>query len=131
MKILVATTETQGDRANDFFWTNEGEILLFGFECDSDHGNPDGSCGCARSMSGIESKKGCTTFKVVDRDMTVEDLGKMLYKSKTSGGWTVTEEGMLEQARMLVSLVGTFEAGMVVEKRGDVFQERHRSVSLN
>jgi hypothetical protein len=54
MKLLVSTTETQGQRKNDFCFVPEGEILVFAFECDRDRGNPDGPCGCARSMSGVE-----------------------------------------------------------------------------
>ena len=50
MKLLVATTKTQGQRKNDFCWVPEDEIVQFAFVCDGE--KIDGSCGCRRSMSG-------------------------------------------------------------------------------
>ena len=55
MKILVGTTETQGRRKNDFCYTKEGEVLCFHLECDGE--TVDGSCGCKRSMSGVDTNK--------------------------------------------------------------------------
>ena len=51
MKVLVGTKETQGQRSNDFSWAEDGELVMFGSECDRE--DVDGTCGCRRAMSGL------------------------------------------------------------------------------
>ena len=121
MKILVATNETQGRRENDFFWCEPGEIVKFGFECDGE--TIDGKCGCKRSMSGIKSFKATTTMKVVDMDITKEELKKQLIESDKKAGWNMTEDFIEEEMEELLRIADTFEVGMIVEKRGE-FRER-------
>ena len=53
MKVLVSTHETQGERASDFCWVPDGELVGFAFECDTDRDDIDGGCGCRRAMSGL------------------------------------------------------------------------------
>ncbi len=49
MKVLTATTKTQGARKNDFCFCDEGEMVMLGSECDGE--TADGSCGCKRARS--------------------------------------------------------------------------------
>ncbi len=128
MKVLVATSETRGQRKNDFGHATDGEIVTFGSECD---GEPvDGSCGCRRAMVGVESRKATTTFKVVEMpDLTLEGLAEKVHDSLKAGGWSADDEPgrrswAADDARELARLAGFFEVGTVVEKRGKKFQAR-------
>ncbi|OGV70911.1 MAG: hypothetical protein A2283_22065 [Lentisphaerae bacterium RIFOXYA12_FULL_48_11] len=62
MKVLVATRRTQGRRDNDFNFCEEGELLIYGSECDAEA--VDGHCGCRRALVGMTSGKATTTFLV-------------------------------------------------------------------
>ena len=121
MKLLVSTTETQGRRRNDFCFVPEGEILTFTFECDSDRGNPDGSCGCSRSMSGIECKKGTTTFKVAEVEITLDELRGKLRVSYPLHG--VRDAQLNRDIRDLRGIASPYPVGAILEKREN-FQER-------
>lgn len=51
MKIITATSQTQGQRASDFSFCIEGELVTYATViCDRDREEgPDGGCGCGRS----------------------------------------------------------------------------------
>jgi hypothetical protein len=66
MKVLVATHKGQGLKKNDFCFCNDLEPITLGFVCDRDMRDPDGGCGCGRSFTGIDTRKGTTTAIVVD-----------------------------------------------------------------
>ena len=71
LKVLVATRRSQGSRADDFFFTNEGELVRFGLICSRDIGKGGlGGCGCGRSMVGFETLKATTTFEVIHSSIT-------------------------------------------------------------
>lgn len=72
MKLLTTTDETHGQRINDFYNTEEGEIAYFGSQCSRARAND--TCGCARSMVGIKSRRARTTLRVRAVDMTLDDL---------------------------------------------------------
>ena len=99
MKVLIATKETQGRRKSDFSHTTDGELVTFGFECDRDRNNIDGGCGCRRTMVGIKSGRGTTTFMVSELDITRDELIKRLSASHIlTFGDSLGEEGALEMA---------------------------------
>ena len=77
MKVFAATKETQGKRGNDFCYVPEDELVVFPiFEC---YGELiDGACGCKRAMTGLETGKSTTTFKVVEVDFSKEEFEKMI-----------------------------------------------------
>ena len=127
MKVLVATREKQGVRANDFCHADEGEVVTIGFQCDGE--SVDGHCGCRRTMCGLTSHKATTTMKVADMPhVTVEKFVEMQAASDVQGGWYDSMEKAKAAARPVVRellrLARTFLSGMVVEKRGSKFQER-------
>jgi hypothetical protein len=125
MRVLVATTETQGQRKNDFFNADEGELVHFGSECDGE--DVDGSCGCRRCMSGLDTAKATTTFKIVEMDMTEEDLTAKLatfYHDKWHIEGSEANELAVEEVSDLNSIVATFDIGEVLEKRGNSIQSR-------
>src|ERR1700736_5056520 len=61
MKILTATSRTQGQRDSDFHWCIEGELVHFGLVCAADREDPDGGCGCGRAFAGLNSHRATTT----------------------------------------------------------------------
>jgi len=128
MKVLAATKEGQGMRKNDFSFTNDGELVTFGSECDGE--GIDGHCGCRRAMSGMESHKSTTTFQVVNLDMTREDFEKKLRECFETGGWAaiMTEEELAEQIKQdadeLLRLAEFFPLGRILEKRGSEIKTR-------
>ena len=134
MKLLTATSETQGQRSNDFMWCAEGEIVKFGTECDGE--DVDGHCGCRRSMVGVECNKATTTMKVADVEITRDELVNALRDNYKKAGWydlmdpAAAEDNILKEAEDLILLSESFPEGAIIEKRGDKFQVR-REVSCN
>lgn len=123
MKLLVATKETQGVRANDFHGANENEIVVFSFECDTEI---DGSCGCCRGMTGVDSGRGTTTFKVIKSDWTLEDIKTVFLERYKKIGIEAdeAEEMAEESAKDLAEVANQFSIGQIIERRGYDFQVR-------
>ena len=123
MKALVSTKETQGQRGNDFSWTQEGELVTFGSECDRE--SVDGRCGCKRAMSGLTTLKATTTVKVTDLPaLTQETLAEQI-KRHLIKDWHLEEPIAAsiasEDATALGRLASRFETGDVLERRGNKF----------
>jgi hypothetical protein len=128
MKVFVATKEGQGIRKNDFSWTTEGELVGYAFECDGE--TVDGNCGCRRSLSGFDSHKATTTFKVSLLSMTEEEYIAKFLESQRKAGWLTDktdEEGKkvyVATAKALLRIASRFPANRVLEKRGNSIQTR-------
>lgn len=123
MKLFVATSETQGQRKNDFNFCNEGEILSFPFECDGE--KIDGPCGCRRSLAGLDSKKATTTMRVANI-LAGEFINKLV--DHLIKGWSYpleeAEDRALNEIRMIQQMAAQFPEGAIVERRGNKFHER-------
>lgn len=123
VKVLVATTETQGWRGNDFSFHIDGELVYLGFVCDSSAESPDDRCGCGRSFSGMTSKKGGTTAKVVEMDgFERDDYRAALAKALDEGGWLMgpaaeDAEFIDTSLQELLDLLDTAEVGDIIEHR--------------
>ncbi len=132
MKLLTATTGTQGQRESDFAWCTEGEIVNLPQPCDRDRiGDPDGGCGCGRAFIGLHSRKGTTTAMVRDLDgFTLEDLAEALRSSRDYAGFGDGETGddqaslAAEQAALLAEIAAGHDVGAVLECRIDEIGER-------
>jgi len=125
MNILVATKETQGQRKNDFFWAEEGELVMLpAFTCDG--GFTDDRCGCNRSMCGIQSGKATTTVKVVATDYTLGELTHKVLDSRRAAGWKPSPGVALSEAKELVSLAESFRNGDILELRNQELRVRAR-----
>lgn len=131
MKILSATTETQGWRANDFCHAVEGELVLFVPSCDGE--SIDGDCGCRRAMAGSVSHRATTTIKVIDRnDLNPNKYFTLIADSLESQGYI--NERMLTDPEVnewvqdltddLIRLANFYPVGTVLERRGDVMRSR-------
>jgi hypothetical protein len=124
MKVLVATARTQGDRAGDFNWCVEGELVWMGEVCAADERDPDrGVCGCGRSFGGLNSHRGTTTAEVRDLvGFSRTDYVEAIRSSLEQQGWpTDTAEA---EADDLLEVAGFWEPGTVVERRLDSIRVR-------
>lgn len=147
MKVLVATKETQGKRKSDFCWCEEGELLVFAMVCDRDAMNPDpdGGCGCGRSLSGMISHRATTTFKVEDRPITGQEFTDLYIGAMQDAGWIspsikhekkplggicicadCARRDFASDAAEMLRLASKFQVGDVLEKRKDTFKVRSR-----
>ena len=120
MKIIVATSETQGQRSGDFNFVPDGEIVMIS-DCDCLHPG----CDCVRSMVGINSGKGTTTMKVVESDITLEEYRRLI--GEAGQGYAelgVDDQIFNEQAAALLDLAMQFPVGTVIERDGENFNQR-------
>jgi hypothetical protein len=136
MKILVATTETQGQREGDFCWAEEGELVSFGSECDHALEPLDGPCGCRRSLVGLRTGKSTTTVRVVDwPDLNLWTLGNLVTDAWTRGGWgrkmsrLELRRSAIKDAKNLATVGAYFSVGTILERRQDDFIARERLVA--
>lgn len=121
MKIIVATSETQGQRPGDFNFVPEGEVVIVS-DCDCLHK----SCGCSRSMVGVLCGKGTTTMKVIESDLTRDGYLRLVREAnKGYADLGVDESSFDEQADALLTLAGGFQVGAVIERNGEDFDVRH------
>src|SRR5262245_6200262 len=99
MKILAATSQTQGQRASEFNWCIEGEVVTFTGTCDRDRTEgPDGGCGCGRAFAGLNSHKATTTAIVRDLDgYTLDDLTEAVRSYRQQAGWAELAGDKAEQ----------------------------------
>lgn len=122
MKLLTATSRTQGQRANDFTFCVEGELVILGpVICDQDQEDPDGGCGCGRAFAGLNSGKATTTALIKDLDFTHEDAAEAIRSSLEQSGWAnyFDEDDMAEVVEETLQLAADFEIDDVVERRLD------------
>jgi hypothetical protein len=81
VKILVATSLTQGTSPKDYHYCVEGELVWMQDACDRE------SCGCSRGFAGAASHRATTTAKVVESEMTRADVELAFRTSLADGGW--------------------------------------------
>jgi len=113
MHVFVATTETQGDRPDDYAHTVEGELVRFGFDiCDCP------GCGCDRGVAGLSSSRATTAFMVKDApDLTLDGYTQAIRDALVREGWL--EEGeddtwVAELAKLQADLAADFEPGTIL-----------------
>jgi len=129
IKIFVSTKETQGQRDNDFCFVPENEPVRYGVVCDRDEGNPDGFCGCARSLKGVECAKATTTFKVKSVAITREQYINGYVQRDPyyqEFGDSIIEE-LTQNAVELLDIAAKYSEGAVLELRAGVFDVRKGS----
>jgi hypothetical protein len=124
MKLLTATTQTQGQRDSDFAWCIPGELVtpaVFICDIDQDMG-PDGGCGCGRSFSGLNSHSATTTAVVKDIDgYTLEDLTGAVRSHRQQSGWAELaddpDQAAADEAADIAGIAAEHEEGTVLEIR--------------
>ncbi len=131
---LISTKDSQGVRRSDFSWADEGEVVYFSWVCDRDanNPNPDGGCGCGRSMVGALTGKATTTFKVAEWTGTVDQYVHHILGAMQDSGWIRSDTDKeaiaewTENAKEVLRIAGLFPIGTVLEKRGEAIAERRR-----
>jgi hypothetical protein len=130
MKVLTATTLTNGERDNDFDWCTHGELVMFGVICGRDLSDPENGCGCGRAFAGLHSHRATTTALIEERRLSATDLALAVRTSLEDGGWideSVPEDhaqAMIDEAVDMISQTAAFfPTGTVVGTRlGQVFE---------
>lgn len=119
MKVLVATGRTQGNRASDYNWCIEGELVRIGEVCPRDRADPDGACGCGRGFGGLNSHRATTTAIVADVPLAREEYVEAIRSSLQQQGWDPCACCSVDEADDLAALVADWPVGAVVERRLD------------
>ncbi len=123
MKILVATKETQGQRANDYSFVPEREIVGFGHTHDGEL--VDAPCGCQRAFTGTATDAATTTVKVIDSESTPEEFIDDIVAANAEFIFsTDAEEAFRQEALELLQTADHFPVGAILERRGWLFRER-------
>lgn len=116
MKVLIATTTSQGARENDYHWCVDGELVWISMVCWRDQQDPDGGCGCGRGFAGMSSHRATTTAVVKDiSGFNQSDLVAALRASLAEQGWPTDD--VVERAASLANIAAAFPEGAVVERR--------------
>lgn len=131
MKVLTATTETQGWNGDDYCSAIEGELVHFPpINCSRD---PESECECLRSLVGMSSAQTTTTAKVVERpDMTKQIFRELLATALEERGFVIKkwakdshEWGWFdEMAEELLYAAEQLPIGTIVERRAYRFLVR-------
>ena len=121
MNVLTSTKNTQGHRDSDFSWVPEGELVAYSVECETDKNDIDGPCGCRRSLSGLKTRKATTTFRVSTFDSSEDDWLDLVRESNRQAGWG---DDLEFGSRELLDIAARYSLGTILEKRGDVIQQR-------
>lgn len=117
MKVLVATHESQGVRADDFDGCVEGELVWIQEPCVRDRSGS-GECGCGRAFAGVASHRGTTTATIRDLPgMTLGEYIEALRSSFVDQGWPA--EWAPEVALELLDCAKTWDEGVILERRLD------------
>lgn len=119
MRVLVATACTQGDRANDYNFCIEGELVRINEVCARDRGDPDGGCGCGRGFGGLNSHRATTTARVAEVPLSLEEYALAVESSLQQQGWNPCPDCAMAEAVDLAALVLGWPVDSVVERRLD------------
>jgi hypothetical protein len=115
MKVLVATSRSQGSEEGDYCWTSEGEVVRL-VDC------PDDYCRCS-AFGGVESHRATTTALVIERpDLDPGSLFHLFRQDWVNQGWAEhmpvpeLEEAITAEIAELVLLLRDLAPGTVVER---------------
>ncbi len=125
MKVLVATSETNGDRKNDFCFTEELELVhLPLIECDSEE--PDGRCGCKRAFCGLNTHRATTTAQVVDLNIDDNEYLMLFSNGLKTSEWEdfISDKWIQEEVTFMLDLANKFDSGTIVGRCGDAIISR-------
>lgn len=129
MRVLVATSATQGARATDAMHCLDGELVWLVGACRSGLRNPYGQCAAGRSFRGMSSAGDSTTAMV--RDIVGLTLDEVILALLAA--WDVREDSPLYpelltcavlQSTEVIGWANQFSPGQVVERRGNTVQAR-------
>lgn len=127
MRVLVATSTTNGDLPGDYDFCLAGELVYMMDPCAWDRRDPDGGCGCGRGFAGSSSHRATTTAQVVETDLSEADVRLAFRASLQDSGWL--PPGMFSDAEQraivndflapVCSIAEEFPVGSAVRRRLD------------
>ncbi len=131
MRVLIATTRTNGALDTDVDYCIEGELVSIDEYCDCCRIDP-GSCGCGIAFSGLNSHRMTTTAQVAEVPLSDAEVREAIRSSMRAGGWLDPSfcseklaEEMVEEAWNRIRQVAThFEVGTVLGRSLDHVYER-------
>jgi hypothetical protein len=123
MKVLVATSRTQGARADDFNECVDGELVWTPEPCDYGRRRGGRWARCARGFLGMSSNNGTTTAKVEDLPwLTPEKYVTAMRSCFAMAGMPVDlADGI---AREHADFAATWPTGVILQRDVDLFTER-------
>jgi hypothetical protein len=123
MKVLVATSRTQGARATDFNECVDGELVWAPEPCDYGRRRGGRWARCARGFLGLSSHTGTTTALVKDLPwLTLEAYITAMRACFAAAG--MRDELADGIAREHADFAATWRTGAVLERDVDDFTER-------
>lgn len=122
MKILVATSQTQGTADGDYHYCIEDELVWMQEPCDRDTRDPAMPCGCGRGFAGAASHRATTTAKVVDSELTRGELILAFRTSLADGGWPAAWADAIADDNIIAA--AQFAVGTVVGRNIESLVER-------
>lgn len=125
MKALVSTDfpNRGAPKKDDFRWTRPGELVGMGLGCCA---NP--SCGCQRSFTGMETRKGTTTAIVVERDPSY--VRGTVAQSTRSAFPGINVDSVLRKNDLLLDTVQRLSVGDIVRLKWVPFSNTERPVCV-
>jgi hypothetical protein len=117
LKILTATSLTQGEQAGDYHWCHDGELVKPpSLICDRDTNDPNGGCGCGRGWTGLHSSKATTTAQVSSLpDFGMDDYATALSYSLEQ--WGGDKDDATALAQHLAEIADSYPIGTVFGHR--------------
>ncbi|SEB70949.1 hypothetical protein SAMN04489806_1569 [Paramicrobacterium humi] len=121
MKILVATTELQGLKPDDFMHAVPGELVIDLGSCSDTTASDDWTCVCSRGFFGVASGQLTTTAVVVEN----AELGMRAYEAAVVQGlsWCCPCCAR-DAARLSRAVAAQWEAGTVLERERSTIRQR-------
>lgn len=125
-KVLVATKETQGQRASDFSFVPDGELVRFGLACDNTNCDIDGDCPCRRSLLGFDSHSSTTTFKVIVVKGGTDEMFNNAYAISEAAAGGRIDKDTTKAANKILKIAAKYPEGTILEYRNGKFGVRKK-----
>lgn len=129
MKVLVATSLTQGTRAGDVMRCIDGEFVYMVEACPDSRRRPYGACDCGVTFRGMTSDEVATTAVVREmRGLSLDayvDCLDASHRFKRELGCTCDFDA-LGTAWTLLAIAGSLAVGTIVERYVDRVDVRQR-----
>ena len=122
LRLLVATSQTQGRRPDDVCGTIDGEILIPPPECP--HCDNPGAERTCHTLIGADTGRATTTFAVADVPITMADLHLLLAKAWGAPIEQIEDVGIPHTAAQMTDVAFRFPVGAVLGKSGRRFRRR-------
>lgn len=127
MRLLVATTRTNGRVDDDCYGCVEGELVLVDEPCEAHRGADEPGCACARTFVGLGSRAATSTALVVESDLREAEVREAVRGGLEDRGLVDPDLTPRERAEQLVedaltrvlAVAEHFPPGTVVGRRGE------------